>query len=104
MDIAGIILGSIGILATLFVAWLVFKKTGKLFRRIELIQAAEMTVEKYRELLRLVEDGEVTGQKRGTIKQNKDGKWIIEWQLEAKDGVKFSAKPEIEVNRSNQKI
>jgi hypothetical protein len=33
-----------------------------------MIQTAEMTVEKYRELLRLVEDGERTGEKRGKIK------------------------------------
>jgi hypothetical protein len=101
MNIVSLILGIIGILATLSIAWLVYIKTGKLFKRIEMIQTAEMTVEKYRELLRLVEDGERTGQKRGTIKQNKDGKWIIEWQLEIKNRVKLGDKPEIEVNRNN---
>lgn len=104
MNIVSIILGIIGILATLSVAWLVYIKTGKLFKRIEMIQTAEMTVEKYRELLRLVEDGEHTGRKRGTIKQNKDGKWMIEWQLEIKDGVKLGDKAEIEVYHNNQKI
>jgi len=82
----GIGLAIIGISGTVFVAFLVDRKTRRLFERIGDIQTAEMPHDKYLVLSRLLKD------KRGNygwIKQNAEGKWIIVWELEIKEGIKI---------------
>lgn len=84
LAIVGIILASLGILATVFVAWLVDKRTKRLLSHIESIQIADMPPQKYRTLLKLIEDMERSGMKRGTLNQRPDGSWGIDYILEMK--------------------
>ncbi len=86
MDIVALVLAVLGIGATIYVAFLVDKRTTSLIKRIGDIQSAEMPPEKYDTLLRLLND------KRGNygwIKQNAHGKWIIVWEMEIKEGIRL---------------
>jgi hypothetical protein len=90
LAIIGIILAAVGIAATFFVALSVDKSTKKLIKRIEAIQTAEMPLEKYKTVIRYLEDMERTGVKHGTIQPNKEGKSIIAWEAEIKTAMGMS--------------
>ena len=87
MVVAALVLAVLGIIATIYVAYLVNKKTSRLINRILDIQSAEMPPKKYDVLLRLLRDkrGEY-----GWIKQNAQGKWVIVWEMEIKEGIELS--------------
>ena len=79
MEIAAIVLALIGISATAFVGRLVHTKTSKLLKRINSILIARIPPEELSAIIRLIEDIEKTGEKRGTISEKPNGKWAIDW-------------------------
>jgi hypothetical protein len=81
MEIASIILASLGIIATVFVSWLVYTKSGRILKRINAVLIARVTPTELSELNRLLEDIERTGEKRGTVVQRPDGTWGINWTM-----------------------
>ena len=83
MNIPMLLLAITGIFATAFVGWLVDRRTERLLKRVENIQVAEMPPEKYRKVLRLLEDMERSGEKRGTLSQSEDGSWHINYAIKA---------------------
>jgi hypothetical protein len=82
MVIAAFIISIVSVVATIAVAWLVDSSTNKLFRRMAYLLPAEMSPEKHKAILRLVDDMERTGEKRGTLNQRDDGSWGIDYALE----------------------
>ena len=82
MNILMLILAILGIIATGLVGWLVHSRTKGLLKRVQNILVAEMTPEKYRTVLRLLEDMERSRVKRGTVNQKEDGSWGIDYVME----------------------
>jgi hypothetical protein len=79
LAIAGVVLAVLGIAATVFVTVLVDKRTTKMLERINNMQVAEMPQEKYRTVLRLLDDMERSKVKRGTVSQLPNGSWSIDF-------------------------
>ncbi|MCJ7515453.1 MAG: hypothetical protein MUO89_05750 [Dehalococcoidia bacterium] len=88
MTIAALVLAILGIVATIFVGWLVHIKTGKLLRRINAVLIARVAPTELSQMERLMEDIERTGEKRGTLVQRPDGTWGIDWVMELGGTVK----------------
>ena len=81
MQIASIVLASLGIIATIFVSWLVYAKSGKILKLINAVLIARITPAELGEMERLIEDIERSGEKRGTVVQRPDGTWGINWTM-----------------------
>ena len=79
MELAALVVAIVGIGVAAYLTYSVDKRTRVYLARLETILTAEMTPAKYKVLLRLLEDAERSGQKRGTITQNADGNWIVAW-------------------------
>ena len=79
MEITAIVLASLSIIVTALVGWLVYKRTAKILNRMKAILIARVTPAEYKEMLRLIEDIERTGEKRGTIVHRSDDTWGINW-------------------------
>lgn len=92
MNIIMLILAILGIIVTGLVGWMVHSRTKWLLGRVKNIQVAEMTPEKYRNVLRLLEDMERTGEKRGTVSKRKDGSWGIDYVIEVPPAVGLKVK------------
>jgi hypothetical protein len=78
-QLVSIILGALGIAATVGLGLWFYVRTGKVIRRVNAILTARMTPTEYRQALRLVDDIEKTGEKRGTIVQRPNGALAIDW-------------------------
>jgi hypothetical protein len=78
-DLVGIILGVLGIVATAVVGIVFYIRSKKIITRMNAILTAHMSLNEYKAALRLVDDIEKTGTKRGTIAQIPDGTWVIHW-------------------------
>ena len=81
MVIASLILVILGIVVTGLVALLVDKKTTRILNTIKTIQTSEMTPEKYKAILRLIDDAERSGVKRARINKKEDGSWALTWDM-----------------------
>jgi len=79
MNVVGIILGVSGIIATGVVGWVFYIRSQKIITRMNAILTAHMSLDEFSAALRLVDDIEKTGTKRGTIAQKPDGTWVIRW-------------------------
>ena len=91
MDVSasvGIGLGLLGIVATVWITCWVDRKSSRLFRRIELIQTAEMTMGKYKTLLRFLDEAACAGNKEGRIYQRGQD-WLVEWTKTADESLKI---------------
>lgn len=77
---ASSIIGLLGILMTVGLGWFVYIRTGKVMRRINAVLIARMELPEYKQVLRLIDDIEKTGTKRGTIRQRPNGNWSIHWE------------------------
>ena len=86
MTLLSIVLGCVGIIATALVAWLVYNKSSKLFKRIESILIARASKTEYEAVKRLIDDIERTGEKRGTVVQRPDGSWGVDWVINVGGG------------------
>lgn len=92
MNIFMLILAILGIIATGLVGLLVHRRTKGLLKRVQNIQVAEMPPEKYRTVLRLLEDMERSGEKRGTVSRREDGSWGIDYVIGAATAVGVTVK------------
>lgn len=81
MEITAVVLASLGIIATMFVSWLVYIKSSKIINRINAILIARVKPSELHEMERLLEDIERTGEKRGTLVQRENGTWGIDWAI-----------------------
>lgn len=102
-ETAGITIGAVGAILAIIgiiVALVVYRRTDRILKgmdnilkRIDAILIARMSPSEYKQALRLIDDIQKTGEKRGTIAQRANGVWGIDWDLAVNDKVKVGDKP-----------
>ena len=81
MNIASLVIAIIGVVITIILVVLVDTRTRKTLRRLDAKLIADKSLDEVRQIERLIEDIDRSGEKRGRVVQRKDGTWGIDWTM-----------------------